>query len=245
MYHRNMYNINEKSFDNILEEKESENILVENKIFTFDIFDYELSKINFVNCSFDLINNVNFKECEFKNCYFNHIKDSNFDNCDFYSSDFTSNHIINVSFKNSFIAFSNFYMSQIVNLKINNCRMRNNSYLEMECPEEGSFIGYKKLVDFYNNEYICKLLIPEDAKRSSATSKKCRCSYAKVLEIKNIKNGEMVSSVLHNVRIFSEYKHINYKVGDFVFPDEWDENRFNECSHGIHFFMNKKYALDY
>ena len=45
----------------------------------------------------------------------------------------------------------------------------------LACPEEGSFIGYKKA-----NRCIIKLLILEDSKRSSATTSKCRCDKAKV-----------------------------------------------------------------
>ena len=46
------------------------------------------------------------------------------------------------------------------------------------CPEKGSFTGFKKA-----NGYIVELLIPDDALRSSATSRKCRCSKAKVMSI--------------------------------------------------------------
>ena len=61
----------------------------------------------------------------------------------------------------------------------------------LACPEEGSFIGYKKADDC-----IIKLLILEDAKRSSATTFKCRCDKAKVLEIKDIKTGESTEKAL-------------------------------------------------
>ena len=36
-----------------------------------------------------------------------------------------------------------------------------------------------------------------------------------------------------------------YKVGEMVYPDSFDEDRRNECSHGIHFFINKQDAIDY
>ena len=54
------------------------------------------------------------------------------------------------------------------------------------CPEEGEFIGYK--IGYSNDcnyePCIITLLIPADAKRSSAFGNKCRCNKAKVLEIK-------------------------------------------------------------
>ena len=58
--------------------------------------------------------------------------------------------------------------------------------LYINCPEIGSFMAFKKLGD----GLIAKLEIPEYAKRSSATSRKCRASEVKVLEIFSIDNHE-------------------------------------------------------
>ena len=107
------------------------------------------------------------------------------------------------------------------------------------CPEEGSFIAFKKLAD----NKIAKLLIPEHAKRSSATTRKCRCSEALVIEIKD-RNGNNIDEG------FSKYKdrsgcELLYKVGKTVYPDGFDEDRWNECSNGIHFFMTRKEAEMY
>ena len=103
------------------------------------------------------------------------------------------------------------------------------------CPKEGSFIGYKKA-----NRHIIKLLIPEDAKRSSATTMKCRCDKAKVLEITDIDTGKKVKRVSSNY----DFDFI-YEVGKVVSVEDFDENRWNECSTGIHFFMNRENALNY
>ena len=105
----------------------------------------------------------------------------------------------------------------------------------LACPAEGSFIGYKK-----TSEYIVKLLIPEDAKRSSATTMKCRCDKAKVLEIKDIDTGEKIEEIESNFD--SEFI---YKVGEIVSVDNFDDDRWNECAPGIHFFMNKENAINY
>lgn len=35
-----------------------------------------------------------------------------------------------------------------------------------------------------------------------------------------------------------------YTVGEMVYADDFDENRWHECSHGIHFFMDKHEALE-
>ena len=103
------------------------------------------------------------------------------------------------------------------------------------CPEEGSFIGYKKADDC-----IIKLLILEDAKRSSATTFKCRCDKAKVLEIKDIKTGESMEKARSNYN-----PNFIYKVGEIVTVEDFDDDRWRECAPGIHFFMNKENALNY
>lgn len=105
----------------------------------------------------------------------------------------------------------------------------------LACPEKGSFIGYKKA-----NECIVELLILEDSKRSSGTTVKCRCNKAKVLDIENIDTGEKVEEV------YSDYdpKFI-YKVGEIVSVDNFDNNRWRECTSGIHFFMNRENAINY
>ena len=105
----------------------------------------------------------------------------------------------------------------------------------LACPEEGSFIGYKKA-----NRCIVKLLILENSKRSSATTAKCRCDRAKVLEIKEIETGKSVKKVSSNY----DFDFI-YEVGKVVTVDDFDENRWNECSTGIHFFVNKENAINY
>lgn len=114
--------------------------------------------------------------------------------------------------------------------------------LPMACPEKGSFNGYKNL--FYTKEYACdrtfivKLEIPEDAKRSSSTSNKCRCSKAKVIEIKDIKSGETINEIT-NINIVP----CVYKVGEYVYPNFFDECRWHECSSGIHFFITEEEAM--
>ena len=38
---------------------------------------------------------------------------------------------------------------------------------------------------------------------------------------------------------------LTYRVGEMAYPDSYDEDRWNECSHGIHFFINKQDAINY
>ena len=109
-------------------------------------------------------------------------------------------------------------------------------YIPLACPSDGAFIGWKKIA----YDYLVMLEIPEDARRCSATTQKCRCDKAKVLGITNIETNEVLESVVN-----SNYHETTYTVGEMVYPDSFDEDRWNECSHGIHFFVNKQDALDY
>jgi len=94
--------------------------------------------------------------------------------------------------------------------------------------------GWKKL----QGGLICKIQIPAKAKRSNSTGRKCRCEYAKVVEIwdgdKPMKEG--VSQWDNN---------FEYKVGKTVYCDEWEDNRWQECGGGIHFFLTRVEAEDW
>lgn len=106
------------------------------------------------------------------------------------------------------------------------------------CPKEGSFIGWKWCM----SNKIVKLEIPENAKRSNATSRKCRCSKAKVISIEDIYGKTLDDTMVVN-GIFGD--KIIYKIGKMAYPDSFDENNWNECSHGIHFFMTREEAVEY
>ena len=117
---------------------------------------------------------------------------------------------------------------------------KNMMYIPMACPEEGSFIGFKKAV-YAGKNYIVKLEISVDALRSSATSRKCRCNKAKVLEIQNVDGSKANIDVVHSTYDPS----FQYKTGQIVEEPKYDNNRFNECSKGIHFFINRQEAVDF
>ena len=108
-------------------------------------------------------------------------------------------------------------------------------FFTMQCPEKGSFIGYKK-----SDNKIVELRIEEDSKRSSATSRKCRASKVTVLSITSLDGKENFEEVTNT----SRYK-FTYKVGETYTIDNFDDDRWNECSTGIHFFTNRDEAVNY
>ena len=113
---------------------------------------------------------------------------------------------------------------------------KNVPFIPYSCPDFGMFIGYKKA-----SGYIVELEIPEDAKRLSATTRKCRCDRAKVLRILNT---DRTVAGITEVKSSYDSKFI-YKVGKVVSVDNFDDDRWNECSAGIHFFINFQEAVNY
>ena len=108
-------------------------------------------------------------------------------------------------------------------------------------PDEGDFIGWKQARDVNNAPVIVKLLIPADAQRSNATTRKCRASKAKVLDIQN-PDGESLDGVTANSKYDVDFI---YRKGETVHVDDFDMNRWNECAPGIHFFITRQEAVEY
>ena len=109
------------------------------------------------------------------------------------------------------------------------------AFYPLQCPDSGSYIGYKKA-----SGLVVELEIPADARRSSATSRKCRASKAKVLSITDI-NGNPAGG-----QVKSNYDpNFVYAIGETVEVTDFDDNRWNECSTGIHHFITRAEAVIY
>ena len=115
-----------------------------------------------------------------------------------------------------------------------------NLNIPMACPTNGSFIGWKKAIHPEDKrKLLVKLLIPDDARRSSATTNKCRCDKAQVLEITDLEGNAFEVA-------FSSYKNeFVYRVGETVEVDDFYTDRFQECAAGIHFFIDREAAIRY
>jgi uncharacterized protein YjbI with pentapeptide repeats len=92
---------------------------------------------------------------------------------------------------------------------------------------DGDIIGWKKC----QRNVIVKLRVPADAARSNAAGRKCRASYADVLEV--IGADEAYS------------RHDNsfiYRPGETVRPESFNDDWTVECGGGIHFFITLEEA---
>ena len=136
---------------------------------------------------------------------------------------------------------------------------------QLACPEKGEYIAFKKArvcvykksgktatSDFVNHKLkgiikempvIIELRIPKDAKRSSATTRKCRASKAEVLSITSIDGKKRYKKAVAGWRNTNSFV---YEVGKTVVPDNgFEENRWIECAAGIHHFITRDEAVAY
>jgi len=111
------------------------------------------------------------------------------------------------------------------------------------CPEEGSFIAYKKVMDYETYDHVVLTLqIPEDAQRtSSIVGRKCRASKAVVLKAENVDGAPIEKTKFGSLRD----REFEYTVGESVNPDAYNPDPRIECTSGLHFFITKKEAREY
>jgi uncharacterized protein YjbI with pentapeptide repeats len=160
-----------------------------------------------------------------------------------YSTHLQNTDMRSVNLKNADVRYANLQSANLedadvwlANLYSTNLQDVQGLYVPYACPETGSFIGWKKA-----GEYIVCLKIPVDARRVSATSRKCRCDKAKTLGIYTSTHK------LTGVREVSSDRDIDfvYRVGETVYADKFNPDRWNECAAGIHFFTNFQEAVNY
>jgi hypothetical protein len=111
--------------------------------------------------------------------------------------------------------------------------------------KKGDIIGYKK-IHSKNSELIATLFIPADASAimgdAEAEFKKCRASKALVVSIVDSVSGKKVKSGVSGAVSYASGYRKTYKVGQWVYPDNFDTDTYQTCSSGIHFFISRKLA---
>ena len=147
--------------------------------------------------------------------------------------------LFSANLRNADLCNANLYNANLRNADLFSADLsdaKNVPFIPMNLPE-GEFIAWKKLP----NGLIAKLKILEDSKRSRAGGDKCRCDKAMVVEFQNIDGTKSKKTEY----ISNQYAKCVYEVGKIVYADSWDENRWDECSHGIHFFIDRQSAVNY
>lgn len=87
---------------------------------------------------------------------------------------------------------------------------------------------------------LAKLEVPAEARRTATpVGRKCRAEFVKVLFIENA-NGEPCLAGMSQ-----RHGGTAYRVGEIVYPDEYDDDIRVECTHGIHFFLTRAEAEEW
>lgn len=180
------------------------------------------------------------------------------------NADLASANLSNVNLMYANLGDADLYGANLSNVTLRDVNLygadlreaKNVSFIPLVCPSAGKFTGWKKALIIKGLvlrgehlkqkrsdvllDVIVKLEIPEDAKRSSATTRKCRCDRAFVKSITSIDGTESFECALSNYD-----NNFVYTVGEMVSVDDFDEDRFRECAPGIHFFIDRQEAIDY
>jgi hypothetical protein len=158
------------------------------------------------------------------------LRDANLSYANLSYADLRDANLRDANLRDANLSYANLRGADLRDVKYNELT----AFYALACPESGAFIGWKKA-----RGKIVKLEICEDAKRSSATSRKCRCSKAKVLAIENMDGGDSGLSAISSDHDTS----FVYTAGEIVEVSDYDDNRWKECSTGIHFFITRDEAV--
>lgn len=179
------------------------------------------------NCTYDAI----FNGCCFKEC---NINSTNFKDSYFTGNIIIDSYFIKVLFNSEKIKTDNI----LTHNRFRNVQFSSNIVAFIsKCPSEGEFIGYKKLAE----NRIAKLKIPANAFRSCSGGYKCRASRVKVLDIFDADDF----TIKYTEGYSNHSSTFKYVVGKYKEVKDFDMLWSNQCSTGIHFFMDLQSAIEY
>ena len=196
------------------------------------LFEYEKEK----NTLKDTLNEANLNEANLRGA---NLSGANLYGADLYGANLTEANLYGANLYRANLNEANLNEANLNEANLSGVRLDGDTNIDIKSLAfaktlflpEGDIIGYKKC----RNNIIVKLLIPKEAKRSHAFSRKCRAEYAQVLEIFN---AEIATSQYDS--------NFTYRVGDIVEPElPFSKDWFNECESGIHFFITRIEAENY
>lgn len=222
----------------VMEERKAEERLVLSGIVLrkMDLSRWKLDNIDFSMGRFEhvcfdgadmkgsCIRNALFLECTFRG--------TDFRNADMQSAALRGNDLTGANIEGANLLCAVLEHAKLDGVKFNG----ETKYFQLYCPREGAFLGYKKCF----NDRLVQLLIPADAKRTSATMSSCRCNKAKVLTIKSFDYQEEFEEAWSLAD-----ENFVYRKGEWVEVPDFDEDRWNDSTTGIHFWLTREEAKAY
>ncbi len=201
-----------------------------------DLTGYDLSNMDFTLSSFQ---NVTLRGVNFSN---SSVENALFDKCDLHGANFENANMRTGSFRYCDMGECNIKGANLYGAVLEFANLEgiisdeNTQWFRLHCPEKGAFLGYKKCV----NNRMVQLLIPADAKRTSATLNSCRCNKAKVLTIKSFDFKENFDEAWSLVD-----ENFVYRKGEWVEVKNFNENRWQDSTTGIHYWLTREEAEAY
>lgn len=229
-----MEKISFEQFKNKLKqgEKDFTNLILENmNLENYDLSDMNFSHSNFINVN---LSNVNFCSSQLVNVLL--------DDCDLQNANLKNANLERASLRRANLTKVDISGARLYAAVLENAILDNIIFDDktenfcIHCPEQGAFVAYKKGLD----NLIIKLLIPSDARRVSSTMNCCRCDKAKVLEIKNFEGTKFFDEAWSTVA-----ENFCYKLGEWVYAENFNEDRWYDSTGGIHFWMTEDEAKAY
>lgn len=213
-------------------EKDFTNLILENmNLENYDLSDMNFSHSNFINAN---LSNVNFYSSQLVNVL---LDDCNLKNANLKNANLERASLRRVNLTYADIRGAKLYAAVLENAILDNIIFDDKTEnFRIHCPEQGAFVAYKKGLD----NLIIKLLIPSDARRVSSTMNCCRCDKAKVLEIKNLEGTKFFDEAWSTVA-----ENFCYKLGEWVYAENFNEDRWYDSTGGIHFWMTEEEAKAY
>jgi len=103
-------------------------------------------------------------------------------------------------------------------------------------PEAGSFTAFKGC-----RGHVVRVRVPEGADRvSTLASPECRAEYVEVVEVLDA-DGQLCDAT-EAVSWWDD--KTTYREGGTVYPDDWDDDIREACTHGIHIYPTKSEAVE-
>lgn len=201
-----------------------------------DLSGWDLSNTDFTLSSFSgsVLEHVNFHNSSVENALF--------DGVSLRMSDFSGANMRTASFRCCDMRGCNIRGADLFGAVLEHAQLEGveddeaTKWFRMHCPEKGAFLGYKKCV----NDRMVQLLIPADARRTSATLPSCRCDKAKVLTIKSFDFRQNFDEAWSLVD-----ENFVYRRGEWVVVKDFNEDRWMDSTTGIHFWMTREEAEAY
>ena len=212
-------------------------MIIKNRYTGVTLFDSKDADLRYANLRYANLYGADLRDADLygANLRDADLRDANLRDADLRYANLRYANLYDANLRDANLRDANLYGADLRGADLRDANLRG-TFALLQCPESGSFTGYKKL----QNGIIATLEIPIDAKRSSATSRKCRCSKAKVIALKNYDGTDA------GTKGISKYNsEFIYRLGETVEVLDFDEDRWNECSTGIHFFITRQEAVDY